>query len=94
MDNYEVSKLRAQKFFLGFDQEKIIRDWSLDHDQDYLYTTFFGQSYRVACATGIVEKSQDHFRTVCEADFEEVLSILSGIFLYFIEGCCFIIVIN
>ncbi len=36
MDNYQVSKERAQQYFLRFDQDKIIKDWNLDYDEDYL----------------------------------------------------------
>ena len=32
VNNYELSRDRAQKYFLGFDQESIIRTWGLDAD--------------------------------------------------------------
>ena len=37
MDNYELSRNRAQQYFLGFDQEKILRSWPLRHDEAFIY---------------------------------------------------------
>jgi len=52
MDNYELSRNRAQDYFLGFSQEEIIRRWGLDWDEDYLYVIFFGRQYRICRKTG------------------------------------------
>ena len=35
--NYDVAKIRARESFLGYDQEEMIRRFSLVHDADYLY---------------------------------------------------------
>ena len=36
MDNYLVSRDRAQAYFLNFDQQQIIDFWQLKHDADTL----------------------------------------------------------
>ena len=52
MNNYELSRDRAQDYFLNFDQQAIIRRWNLPHDDNYLYLTFFGKPYAVCRKTG------------------------------------------
>jgi hypothetical protein len=71
MDNYEVSRDRAQKYFLNFDQQAIIDRWGLHSDADYLYLTFVCRPYRICRKTGCVERLHDGM----QADFSEVLSI-------------------
>lgn len=75
MDNYILSRNRAQKYFLNFDQEKLISDWNLKYDTHYLYVEFLIDLYRINRLTGVVEKSSDMFQTIEEAGFHEVLSI-------------------
>lgn len=72
MDNYEKSRLRAQQYFLGFDQEALIRGWKLRHDEDYIYVTFLKNKYSLCRKTGAVKRLSDG----SDAGFEEVLSIL------------------
>lgn len=71
MDNYQVSRDRAQEYFLSFDQAKIIRDWDLPHDSHWLYLSFLGQPYRVCRNTGKIMRCRDD----SQADFSEVLPI-------------------
>lgn len=71
MDNYQISRDRAQDFFLGFDQEAIIRAWGLERDENSLYVDFFGRKYAVCRKTGAVTR----LWTGEQAGFGEVLSI-------------------
>lgn len=71
MNNYELSRDRAQKYFLGFDQESIIRTWELDADSQWMYMDFFGRSYRICRKTGSIYRCWDD----SQAEFSEVLSI-------------------
>ena len=71
MDNYEIARDRAQRYFLGFDQERIIREWNLKHDEKYLYVEFLGRPYGVSRKTGQVLRLWDGK----EAGHNEVLSI-------------------
>ena len=72
MDNYEKSKIRAQRYFLGFDQESLIRVWKLRHDEDNIYVTFLRNKYSLCRKTGAVTRLADG----TAAGYEEVLSIL------------------
>lgn len=71
MNNYEVSRDRAQKYFLNFDQEALIRFWNLAHDRQWLYVDFFGRPYRICRSSGRIFRCWDD----SQADFSEVLSI-------------------
>lgn len=71
MDNYKLSRDRAQAYFLSFDQEAIIRAWNLKYDDQKLYVTFFGREYAICRAAGTVTRLWSGE----QAEFEEVLSI-------------------
>lgn len=71
MDNYQISRDRAQAYFLNFDQENIIRDWNLKYDDNWLYLSFLGKPYQVCRKTGSILRCWDG----AQADFSEVLSI-------------------
>lgn len=51
-DNYAIQVANAQKFFLRYDQEKLIEKFSLHADQDYLYVIMFRMLYRINRQTG------------------------------------------
>ena len=71
MNNYELSRDRAQLYFLGFDQDAIIRAWGLTADAEWMYVDFFGRTYRVCRKDGRIFRCWDD----SQADFSEVLSI-------------------
>lgn len=71
MDNYEISRDRAQAYFLGFAQDAIIRAWGLKHDEENLYVRFFGRDYAVSRREGTIT----HRWSGEAAGFSEVLSI-------------------
>lgn len=71
MDNYEISRDRAQAYFLGFDQEELIRTWELPWDAERLFVRFLGKSYEIHRKTGTVFRAEDGK----QAGFSEVLSI-------------------
>ena len=71
MDNYEISRDRAQAYFLGFDQRKIIDRWKLQADDAFLYVQFLGRSYQICRKTAQVVRCWDK----TQAGFSEVLSI-------------------
>lgn len=70
-DNYEISRARAQAYFLKFDQEQIIRNWNLSCDDGHIYVCFLGKNYAIDRKTGEVFRSSDG----AQAGFSEVLSI-------------------
>ena len=69
MDNYQISRNRAQDYFLNFDQSDMIERWSLRHDADCLYLTFFGRPCEICRKTGAVTCGG------AQAGFEETLTI-------------------
>ena len=71
MDNYLLSRDRAQAYFLQFDQESLIRIWKLKYDAAYLYVNFLGRPYCICRKSGCVTRLWDGV----SAGFEEVLSI-------------------
>ena len=71
MDNYKISRDRAQRYFLGFDQKKLLNAWRLQHDESLIYLDFLGKSYRICRKTGTVYRVRDGQ----QADFNVVLSI-------------------
>lgn len=74
-DNYLIRREEAKKYFLGFDQQEIINRWNLQADASYIYVVFLHRDYRIERKKGQVESSDDGFKTVREAGFEEVLSV-------------------
>jgi hypothetical protein len=71
MNNYELSRDRAQNYFLNFDQHKILNTWNLSGDDQWLYVLFFSRTYRIDRKNGSVFRCWDE----TPAGFEEVLSI-------------------
>ena len=69
-DNYQLSRDRAQTYFLNFDQHAMVDAWNLCHDEQYLYPDFLGRPYRICRKTGSVFRPDGQ-----EAGFEEALSI-------------------
>ena len=72
MDNYEISRNRAQEYFLSFEQNTIVEAWGLKCDEDNLYVSFFGRDYAVSRHSGKVARCWSGEA----AGFGEVLSIL------------------
>ena len=70
MDNYRLSRDRAQAYFLNFDQDALIRTWSLRHAPESLYVPFLHLEYTVCRKTGRVLRPDG-----TEAGYTEVLSI-------------------
>ena len=50
--NYEKQVLMARKLFLNYDQEKMIRKFHLDSDEQWIYLEFLNRIYRISRRTG------------------------------------------
>ncbi len=55
-DNYRLQVEGAKKYFLRYDQQKLIEKLNLRQDADYLYTEMLHQSYRIHRLSGTVER--------------------------------------
>lgn len=75
ISNYERMKKQMQAKFVSYDQEKMIEKFSLKSDDTYLYVRFIGREYRIHRKTGLTEWSEDQFRTVTEAGYNEAMTI-------------------
>lgn len=84
--NYEKMKISMRKFFLQYDQEKMIHKFSLRNDSSYLYLTFIGHEYRIDRITGKIQWSDDHFQTMHEPDYNEVMTIYD-VLCYSTDSC-------
>jgi len=71
LDNYALSRDRAQAYFLGFDQQAIIDAWGLQWDEESLYVHFLSRPYAIHRKTGRITRCFDGK----QAGFNEVLSI-------------------
>ena len=84
--NYEKTKISMANIFLQYDQEAIIKKFSLDHDPNWLSLTFVNRIYRINRQTGSVQWSNDAFETVYEADYNEAMTIYD-VLCYSKDGC-------
>ena len=73
-DNYKIQLENAQKFFLTYDQEKLIRKFQLKADEHYLYHTMFSTHYRLSRHTGRLERFKDTWEDA--NTFGEVMTLL------------------
>ena len=73
-DNYVIQLQNAQKFFLTYDQEKLIQKFRLQADADFLYITMFHTPYRLNRHTGRLERYVDSW--VDANTFGEVMTML------------------
>lgn len=71
MDNYELSRNRAQVYFLGFDQEILIQKWKLQADDATIFVPFLGRPYGIDRSSGMVTRLWNGE----QAQYSEVLSI-------------------
>ena len=73
-DNYAIQLANAQKFFLTYDQEKLIRKFRLQSDENYLYITMFSTPYRLNRRTGKLERRRGDWQDA--NTFGEVMTLL------------------
>ena len=73
-DNYLIQMQNAQKFFLTYNQEMLIRKFRLKADEYYLYLTMFSSPYRLSRHTGYLEKFKENWEDA--NTFGEVMTVL------------------
>ena len=56
VDNYRLQVEGAKKYFLRYDQQKLIEKLKLDADEAYLYTRMLSGDYRIHRESGMVER--------------------------------------
>ena len=73
-DNYAIQMANAQKFFLTYDQEALIRKFRLRADENFLYVTMFATPYRLSRHTGSLERFKESWEDA--NTFGEVMTLL------------------
>ena len=74
-DNYAVQAAQARRWFLKYDQQKLIEKLKLKHDADYLYAVMLSTLYRINRTTGDIER-QEGESWVDANTFSEVMTLL------------------
>ncbi len=87
ISNYEKMKNDMADVFLKYDQEEMIRKFSLEFNQKYLFIHFAGKKYRIHRFTGAVSWSKDSFQTEEKAGYNEVMTIYD-VLCYSKKNCC------
>lgn len=73
--NYDKTRDRVRAVFVRYDQQRMIDKFGLRSDERYLYITMLRREYRIGRETGVIEWSDDGFRTAVEADFNASMTI-------------------
>ena len=58
VSNYVRQTVAAREAFLQWEQARMIQQFSLQHDDQFLYLPFFAEAYRICRKTGRVERIQ------------------------------------
>lgn len=74
-DNYQIQAQNAKRYFLGYDQEILIRKLGLQSDDRYLYTEVLCQLHRINRQTGDIQR-QDGEAWVAADSHAEVMTLL------------------
>lgn len=77
-DNYKIQMEQAQKLFLTYDQQELIKRCRLAHDTDFLYFRFLMSDYRLQRHTGDLQRLRDGQWTDGNS-FGEVMTVLDWI---------------
>ena len=74
-DNYLIQAQQAKQRYLTYDQDKLIRKFSLDADADYLYISLLCKPYRLSRSSGDLQKQENEI-WVDGNSYEEVMTLL------------------
>lgn len=73
--NYETMRDRMEVEFAKYDQQEMIRKFSLRHDDAFLYIPFVGRNYRIHRKTGRVEWYSADADAYIHAGYNESMTI-------------------
>ena len=74
ISNYDKQVDIGRKIFLDYDQEALIRKYTLDADADFLYLTYLGTKCRINRKTGAIDEMIDDIYTECR-EYTVVMTI-------------------
>ena len=75
LSNYDLMRDRMEVEFAKYDQQEMIRKFSLRHDEDHLYLPFVGREYRIHRANGRVEWYSETAKAYVHAGYNESMTI-------------------
>lgn len=75
ISNYEQMKWQMQVEFLKYNQEDMIKRFSLTASETYLLFDFMGGSCRIHRKSGLVETSYGYMDGFCEANYNEAMTV-------------------
>lgn len=75
ISNYDITRSKMEGEFVRFDQERMIRQFHLEHTPDHLFITFVGEPYRIGRKTGKVERCLPDGGGFVQAGFNESMTI-------------------
>lgn len=73
--NYEIMRDRMELEFAAYDQQEMIRKFSLRHDAAFLFLRFVGREYRIHRKSGRVEWYSDSQAAYIHAGYNESMTI-------------------
>lgn len=73
--NYDIARNNAEREFLKYDQEKIIRKFNLEHNKDFIYIEFVHRRYQINRSSGIVQWMDDRTDELIRGSHNEVMTI-------------------
>lgn len=74
MDNYDLQVDMGKKIFLQYDQESLIRKFSLEADESWIYLSYLNTPYRIHRETGGIEECGEDSWQECR-DYSTVMTI-------------------
>lgn len=74
VNNYLVQVRQAQERFLGYDQQALMKKLKLQGDDNYIYVKLLCKTYRIARASGLVDRLEETW--VDANTHEEVMTLL------------------
>ena len=86
VSNYDIMRDRMEREFAKYDQDEMIRKFSLAHDARYLYIRLLGLDYRIQRDTGRVERIVQKDGSFIHADYTESM-ILFDMLAWSAPGC-------
>lgn len=75
ISNYDLTRDRMEQEFVRYDQERMIRQFQLEHTEEHLFLSFIGETYRVGRKTGRVERCLPGSAGYAHAGFNESMTI-------------------
>ena len=73
MSNYDIQAEAARKIFLKYNQEEIVEEFKLVHDENYIFVNFVHSLYRIEKNCGRVERKEAE--NWVPGNFHEAMSI-------------------